>query len=165
MGTDSGHAFIWRQALGIVDLQTLLAPPTGWTLTEARAVSVDGMTIMGTGNLVGVGAQAWIATLGCPAVVKEVSPTLNLTGAAVTALNWSDLAGPFNVYRGTGSGVWSYNQTCFAEAAHGPVLDPAVPLPGTFLYYLVARKDVCGDESVLGYSASGTPNPNLQPCP
>ena len=50
----TGHAFLWTQTLGMVDLNNYL--PTlgninlsGWELREARGISADGSTIVGLG--------------------------------------------------------------------------------------------------------------------
>ena len=85
----------------------------------------------------------------------------------VANLVWSDPLGPYNVYRGTRAGAspWLYNHTCFASMVPARnVDDPAMPASGSTLYYLVSRKDPCG-ESVLGYASSGFPIPNSSPCP
>jgi len=82
-------------------------------------------------------------------------------GAVVT---WNDLPGGYNVYRGSRTGGWVYNHTCFEAGAPGTSTDPAVPNPGETFYYLVSRKDQCG-ESVVGRDWIGTPDPNPSPCP
>ena len=52
-GGSAPRAFIWDAAHGMRDLQQVLqdagAPITGWKLQEARGVSADGRTIVGTG--------------------------------------------------------------------------------------------------------------------
>ena len=66
-GGSAPRAFIWDQQNGMRDLQLLLAssgaPITGWKLTEARGLSADGRTIVGTGTDPDGNTQAWIATL------------------------------------------------------------------------------------------------------
>jgi len=82
VGASGGHAFVWRQASGVQDLQTVLSPPAGWTLTEAHGVSADGTMIVGSGSLAGVGAQAWMAALspgGTPTATLTPSVTFTLT--------------------------------------------------------------------------------------
>ncbi|MBX3376388.1 MAG: hypothetical protein KF678_05230 [Phycisphaeraceae bacterium] len=63
----ASRAFIWDAQNGMRDLQATLmaagAPMTGWNLKEARAVSADGRTIVGTGTGPDGNTQAWIATL------------------------------------------------------------------------------------------------------
>ena len=71
---DGYHAFRWTAAQGTVDLNTYLPALgidlTGWTLTEARGVSDDGLTIAGNGlNTDGL-PEAWVVYLPgtlCPA--------------------------------------------------------------------------------------------------
>jgi uncharacterized membrane protein len=118
VGVNGGHAFIWRPSRGIEDLQTVLAPPTGWTLTEARGVSADGTIVFGNGSQVGVGGGAWMATLprygdlNCDGVVNfdditafvlalsdpggyaATYPNCNITGADCNAdglINFDDI--------------------------------------------------------------------------
>jgi len=165
VGASGGRAFIWRQATGMLDLQTLLAPPPGWTLNEARAISPDGSIILGTGMLSGVGSRAWIGVLPCSAVVTEVDNSVVVTGGADSAIGWSDVPGPFNLYRGTSTGSWSYNQNCFAPNAVNPSNDSAIPPAGDYFFYFVSRMDVCGHESVIGRDSSGTAIPIAAPCP
>ena len=86
VGASGGRAFIWRQGSGIEDLQTLLAPPAGWTLTEARGISADGTIIVGNGSL-----GAWIATLPCLTTVPEVDNSLVATGAPTSTISWGGI--------------------------------------------------------------------------
>jgi probable HAF family extracellular repeat protein len=81
VGASGAQAFIWRAGRGMEDLQAVLSPPPGWTLTDADGLSADGMTIVGTANIAGVGTQAWIATLptcyaNCDG--STVAPVLNV---------------------------------------------------------------------------------------
>ena len=48
----SSHAFMWTSKDGMRDLNALLDPSLGWTLTEARAINNDGW-IIGSGRLNG----------------------------------------------------------------------------------------------------------------
>lgn len=86
-GGSASRAFIWDTVHGMRDLQELLtaagAPIEGWTLTEARGVSADGRTIVGTGAGHDGATQAWIATLptqecyaNCDA--STATPVLNI---------------------------------------------------------------------------------------
>jgi len=63
------RAMMWTPSLGIVDLNTyfpsLHLDLTGWTLTTANGVSVDGRTIVGTGTHNGQ-TEAWVAQLSSP---------------------------------------------------------------------------------------------------
>jgi len=165
VGASNGHAFIWRQGIGIEDLRTVIAPPAGWTLTEARGITADGRTIVGTGSFVGVGTRAWMATLPCSTTVPEVDGSLVVTGAPTSTISWSDPHGPFNVYRGSVSGAWWYSQTCFDPNTAGPSTDPTVPAADSFYFYLVSRRDTCGHESVVGRDSAGLPIPNTASCP
>ncbi len=66
---DSGlEAFIWDASSGIRNLRTALMndygiPLLGWTLTNARGVSADGLTIVGDGENPEGNLEAWIVTL------------------------------------------------------------------------------------------------------
>ncbi|HZP60961.1 MAG TPA: hypothetical protein VFB27_11615 [Opitutaceae bacterium] len=70
VGTSAGQAFIWSVTDGIWPLQSILndvyglGPQlTGWSLRDARAISADGLTIVGTGTFGGASGHAWIAQL------------------------------------------------------------------------------------------------------
>ncbi|MCX5685617.1 MAG: PEP-CTERM sorting domain-containing protein [Planctomycetota bacterium] len=70
---DTMKAFIWDQTNGIRILQDVLEQDcgldlTGWTLTRAWDVSMDGPTIVGRGYHNGV-EEAWVATLPEPATL------------------------------------------------------------------------------------------------
>jgi uncharacterized membrane protein len=63
-------AFYWTAENGMLNLRDLLVAGgatglDGWTLTEARGVSYDGLTIVGTGVHNGV-TEAWVATIPEP---------------------------------------------------------------------------------------------------
>jgi probable HAF family extracellular repeat protein len=64
-------AFYWTSSGGLVSLADLLgaAVPAGWTLTEALAVSDDGLTIAGVALNASGGTEAWIATVPEPSSV------------------------------------------------------------------------------------------------
>ncbi|MFO1434171.1 MAG: hypothetical protein U1F76_29485 [Candidatus Competibacteraceae bacterium] len=55
---------------------------TGWWLTEATAISADGLTIGGYGRNPAGLAEGWIATLE-PALVPEIQATMATTGLAL----------------------------------------------------------------------------------
>jgi len=63
-------AFIWDATHGMRSLQQLLTDDglnlTGWTLQDARAISADGNTIIGTGRDPSGNSQAWIAVIPEP---------------------------------------------------------------------------------------------------
>jgi probable HAF family extracellular repeat protein len=65
-GTAESSAFLWTAAAGMIDLNTYLpayrVDLTGWQLTEATAVSPDGVVIVGNGIHNGR-VEGWIATL------------------------------------------------------------------------------------------------------
>jgi probable HAF family extracellular repeat protein len=67
----SGEAFIWDQAHGMRSLKDVLTnlglDLSGWTLSEARAISDDGLTIAGIGYLQGGAGQGWVAHIPEPA--------------------------------------------------------------------------------------------------
>ncbi|MCP3979266.1 MAG: choice-of-anchor D domain-containing protein [bacterium] len=99
----------------------------------------------------------------------EVGNSLTLSKASATAtLTWDDGGdpGPYRLYRGYRRAAerFAYNHTCVGGPLTEAVVDdPAQPLVGTTLYYLVAR-EICG-ESVLGRNGDGDPIPNGDPCP
>jgi hypothetical protein len=81
-------------------------------------------------------------------------------------IDWSDLPGPYNVYRGTvdTSGSWGYSHTCLVSGVGGPpVAVGEDPPPGTLYYFLLSRVLQCR-ESVIGRDGSGAPIPNASPC-
>jgi uncharacterized membrane protein len=60
------YAFIWDQANGMRSLYDLLAPDvdlSDWSLTSARGISADGLTIVGYGINPGGNTEAWMATV------------------------------------------------------------------------------------------------------
>lgn len=60
------HAFLWTEALGIVDLNSYLpslgVDLTGWVLTETRGLAADGSVVVGNGSYLGR-PRAWIARI------------------------------------------------------------------------------------------------------
>lgn len=66
VGYSGGEAMVWDQARGARILSDVLfelgADLTGWTLSEAVAVSADGRVVAGNGSRAGV-EQAWLARL------------------------------------------------------------------------------------------------------
>jgi hypothetical protein len=105
---------------------------------------------------------------GTPALPPAVNGSVSLAGdASATTISWTDLPGPYSVYRGTrnGGSPWVYNQTC--HDSHIPAsnaADSANPPVGTMFFYLVTRIGACGD-SIPGQSSGGQPIPNPSPCP
>ncbi len=91
MSALGGEAFMWDSVHGMRNLSDVLvgdfglgASLTGWTLTQATAISPDGLAIVGFGtNPIGE-TEAWIANLG-PAAVPEPS-TLLFVGSGLAAL-------------------------------------------------------------------------------
>ena len=69
-GGSAPRAFIWDAARGLRDVQQVLSDAganlAGWSLQEARAISADGRTIVGTGTDPAGQTQAWLATLPPP---------------------------------------------------------------------------------------------------
>jgi uncharacterized membrane protein len=70
VGNDGGVATIWTPQTGTVPLQSWLLSEYGldlpdWTLTDATAITPDGMHIAGFGHGPG-GTSAWIVTLPSP---------------------------------------------------------------------------------------------------
>jgi uncharacterized membrane protein len=72
-GSDTQEAFYWTREIGMVNLRDLLVSQgasnlAGWRLSEARAVSADGLTIVGTGLHDGR-IEAFIATVPEPSTM------------------------------------------------------------------------------------------------
>jgi hypothetical protein len=64
---------MWTAQTGMVNLQDLLIGAgvtnlEGWRLTEARGISGDGLTIVGTGVRDGI-TEAWVATIPEPSTI------------------------------------------------------------------------------------------------
>jgi probable HAF family extracellular repeat protein len=86
MGTSvlGREPFIWDAVNRMRPLQSVLAAAglnlTGWRLTDVAGVSVDGLTIAGTGIDPAGGTQAWVATLPEPAGVAGVVAMMLVLG-------------------------------------------------------------------------------------
>ncbi|HUD72239.1 MAG TPA: putative metal-binding motif-containing protein [Dongiaceae bacterium] len=98
-------------------------------------------------------------------VLASPSPSVTLTWLRIPQAN------VYNVYRGSTSGAFTYNHTCFESTSPDrATTDAAVPPVGTAYYYLVSGVNSCaGGEGSLGSSypgASGSPvpRPNPNPC-
>jgi probable HAF family extracellular repeat protein len=83
--TASGNqAFTWDSVNGMQRLADVLTglglDLTGWTLSEASAVSADGLTIVGIGSSPSSGNEAWIAHIPEPATGSLLG--LGLVGLA-----------------------------------------------------------------------------------
>ena len=44
-GAGHDHAFLWRSGLGMLDLNSLIVPSSGWTLNSATAINVNGWIV------------------------------------------------------------------------------------------------------------------------
>jgi hypothetical protein len=104
-------------------------------------------------------------TAPCATTVPEVDNSLVVNAATVSTISWGGPSGRFNVYRGLVTGSWSYDETCFDPNTVGPSVDAGVPSAGSFFFYLVSRRDPCGQESVLGRNSAGSPVPSAGSCP
>jgi probable HAF family extracellular repeat protein len=67
VGDSDGEAFLWTQGRGMVSLkETLIGEGldlSGWSLTSAKAISADGLTIVGNGRNPSGQGEAWVANL------------------------------------------------------------------------------------------------------
>lgn len=64
VGDSAGRAFLWRPGLGMIDLNTLLPPESGWVLQYAVGIN-DAEQIVGFGILNGVD-HTWMMTIPAP---------------------------------------------------------------------------------------------------
>jgi hypothetical protein len=142
------------------------AVPNNFGTTDGRlSVTPTGQLLRFVPSATGALAANWkeyqLSRGGaCTGTTEVVNDSVRVSQAGTAAgVSWTDSPGLFNVYRGSRSGAWSYNHTCFASLVPGPVTDTDVPPIGTAAYYLVSRVTGCG-ESSLG---AGRPNPS--PCP
>ena len=98
----------------------------------------------------------------------------SLVGAtgSPTPFTWLRIpqANAYNIYRGTITDAFAFNQTCLEGASPDRVtLDPAVPPVGSAFFYLVTGVNSCAEGS-LGMTDPGpagppVPRPNPAPCP
>jgi probable HAF family extracellular repeat protein len=78
---NDAEAFIWNSTQGMRSLQQVLTNDygldlTGWTLRIARAISADGLTVVGEGRNPSGNTEAWIASLdGEPVSQPGTTPT------------------------------------------------------------------------------------------
>ncbi len=85
------------------------------------------------------------------------------TGTGST-VSWADAPGAFNVYRGSATGSWFYDHSCYASwLEQSSIPDSTNPPVGEAWYYLIARRNVC-TESGLGVDSFTNPRPNTNPC-
>ena len=106
------------------------------------------------------------ACANTPQVTPEVNASLLVSKTMANAIiSWTDPPGPFNVYRGSRTGLpWTYDASCLDSGTSGPSTDTDFPVPAVLTFYLVSRTGVCG-ESILGRDSNGTAIPNSAPCP
>lgn len=87
----AGKAWIWRQALGLVDLETYLIGQgvnlTGWSLRAATGISGNGNVIAGWGVNPGGQIEGWIAHLGAPPQLHCAGKTNSL--GCTPNIGWS----------------------------------------------------------------------------
>jgi uncharacterized membrane protein len=79
------QAFVWDGAQGMRELATVLTVDhgldlSGWTLTSARAMTPDGLTIVGYGTNPAGNQEGWIARLACTNAVSYCTPKTNALG-------------------------------------------------------------------------------------
>jgi probable HAF family extracellular repeat protein len=81
------EAFVWNETDGMQSLKQVLIDQgvdmTGWTLSRARGVSDDGLTIVGWGTNPSGDLEAWIATLSASS--PPPVPSLGPAGMSVLA--------------------------------------------------------------------------------
>jgi len=115
-GFSSYHAFLWKSSLGMVDLNTYLPTLglnlTGWTLSQALAVSSDGTAITGHGILNGQ-TRAWVVR-GLPGACVGAGISLQPASATACPANGST----FSV-AGTGTGPLIYQWKIESPANSG----------------------------------------------
>ena len=86
--TNGEEAFYWTESDGMRFLSNILTDDfgldlTGWTLQQARGVSADGLTIVGTGTNPDGNEEAWIAQLD-PVSTPDPSTLIGLGTLALT---------------------------------------------------------------------------------
>jgi len=52
VGTSGSRAFLWTPYAGMLDLNTLIPPDSGWTLSSATGINLSGQ-IVGNGTING----------------------------------------------------------------------------------------------------------------
>lgn len=95
---------------------------------------------------------------GVSRLPSSIGSSLHLAGST---LAWTRAPqGPVsNVYRGTISGPFAFDDQCFrAGVTETHATDSDLPAAGTTLYYLVAGRNLCG-EGDLTHAASACPSP------
>jgi hypothetical protein len=106
-------------------------------------------------------------TPGIPLTAHEVARDLRFSDAATLLWSASSVFSEYNRYRGTiDGGAWAFDQACLEPPVSAPTFTDAESpaTPGTAHYYLISGRHVCG-EGTLGKTSSGTPRPNVGPCP
>jgi len=77
---DGARAFIWDQINGVRQLDIVISSTgvdlTGWTLTQATAISDDGNTIVGYGTNPDGDEEGWVFMLNAPPPPSEEVPGL-----------------------------------------------------------------------------------------
>lgn len=77
-------------------------------------------------------------------------------GGGGFAWNRSAQGHTYNVYRGTTTTPWTYNETCFeTESADTKTTDAGTPSPGQAFFYLVSARNVCGESPHGNATATG----------
>jgi FG-GAP repeat/FG-GAP-like repeat len=154
IGYNRGRVYVFGNSLTLTDI--CRSQPDGTGCNDGNPCT--------SGEVCGGG----VCGPGTPVVppVVDASVRLGRSGSATT-ISWSDVPGPYSVYRGTklGGPPWAYNQTCYAShIAASSATDSQTPATGSMFFYLVTRFDACG-ESIPGQDSSGQPRPNPSPCP
>jgi predicted outer membrane repeat protein len=96
-----------------------------------------------------------------------VGDTLRGASGPPSTYGWLGIpqAHAYNVYRGTISGAFAYNHTCFENSSPDRATqDDANPDVGTAYYYLVAGVNVCAEGALGSTYPAGNPIPNPSPC-
>jgi probable HAF family extracellular repeat protein len=85
VGTSDEVAFLWDEAHGMRDLKQVLQQDfaldlTGWSLTRARGVSLDGLTIVGEGLNPQGRTEGWVAVIPEPSTAALLAVGLVVLG-------------------------------------------------------------------------------------
>jgi probable HAF family extracellular repeat protein len=158
------EAFLWTAGSGMVSLRQLLIAGgatglTGWTLTQASAVSADGRTIAGVGRNPRGQTEAWLATIHelPPSGDFDASGLVEQADLDLVLLNWgTELVNP-------GAVGWindlpqgpveqtELDQVLLNWGASSALTAAAVPEPATLLLLVVACAAISKDkEKVSG---------------